>query len=1831
MENLENLTIISEDISKREKAVKHFSLSDGSMLAVVYPEDINPPGSINIDASKMEDAYINSIKPDDNFNESEFIKVGKDADGGIYSSFLKFTGLPKLNKGEMIIEAKLRLFTPSDKIPAQGKCIKLKQIIESWNQNEITFNNEPNTQDFVQDLQISDGQNNQFTWDITKVLREWYKLSDVNQNYGVKLYMDEADTGDLVEFVSADIDTNPEYNSIRPRILVRYKNYVGEEPYWSYSRHSAGVHGIGMVNNCSGNLVIREDLILSSGLRLPISIQNIYNSLNYNEYCNSSVYKNVYKDGYINSSPSGLGWRLDFNQLLFPIAADDKMNSENKYKFVFVDADGTQHYFIEVFNEDTEKYELFDEDGLVFELIVESDDVQKITDKKGNTMVFERTIDCSVLKKVIDNKNNSVIFSYDWVPSSDGNSKQYKISKITDPAGRKVEINYQPDGLMSSIIDVDGRGTYLQYDGKCLIGVTYCDGLKTAYEYDQKGRLCGVSSSVGTGSYIKYTYLSDDEESPNFTKISKVTEYGSLASSSENEGYSLEFSYNTNNTTTIKQTNPSTDVPYKEISQIFTFDNSGSTVSVLNDDGSAGTCAYHQESSTADKAKNKIIQNSSQKHFVNNLLLNHSAEDGMNNWTVKDAPESETAADNGAVIVDSSEHKIGENSFKVSQNSESPTEPCAVQKVSIPTVGENEYYTFSAYVKQNNSEISQATAQIFITPFVGTEKLSEAFCSKIIKLQNSEWKKAFVTLQVPENCDALEVGFGLTQANATVYFDCLQLEKGNVANDYNLLENSGFDKGISYWSTSGFSENDGIVDGKLRINGDILVCKSVSQTVKINMKNPVFCVNAKAEAQSLPFYERNGNTPKFGVTLDFLYDDDTTSKKTVNFNPEVSTEQLISACVSSYDRSPEITESKFVKSVTVLLEYNYNENTAFFDNIQLSLDDGGKRYSYDENGNIVSMKDSSDNKTSIEMTESNEISSVTSPKEYTSTIDYSSKNPHIPIKSTEPLPSGQLMTAYEYDKFHNIIKATASSNNESGKTIEQNFSYTPDGNYPKSTTDVFGNTIQYSCNERNGNLESLTDAAGNTVNYKYDRAGRLIKTKNNAYESGIKYKNGVVSSVYHNNDEQSNVVYNFSYDNFGNINKICVGNQTLSENTYDNHNGLLKKSTYGNGDSVLYNYDKYERLIGKTYNKSQETTDDYTYLYNSNNLLFEINDKYHSETVNFEYDTADRLTKKAFNNGTEIAYKYDESNILNERSLNSEAVSFNTTDDFKQQGLLTNSQTNINVVEINRDLWYDNLGRLESIQSVQTDLSQGGIRHKFAYVDVLNSNKTSTLIKSVTCEKSTSTDSWEGLGISYSYEYDANYNITKTFENSIEKISYIYDEQNQLIRENNALIGKTITYEYDFGGNILSKKEYAYSTEALGEVLNEITYGYADENWKDKLTSFNGETFTYDAIGNPLTYRDGLSIEWTSGRRLKEITKLGLNISFEYGFDGIRRKKTVNGETTEFITGGITILAQKTGDKVLAFLTDGNGDTYGFTFNGTPYFYLKNVQGDIIGIADTAGNIKAKYTYDSWGKLISITDSEGTDVTENPEHIGYINPLRYRGYYYDSETGLYYLNARYYDPGTGRFINADDESFIFEDNLNLFSYCGNDPVNGYDPYGMYDRKAAHLYAITWWEKPNPKYPNFGNNGDCANFVSQCLSAGGFKQNSDWYCFYSPNSGLNIQRIIRPYKNWIYSKAWSCAYEQYKYFKNSGLTYDEIVINSVNEIAPVASGEKGRVRIGDIMYMQWDKPYPHHAAIITSLRDGMIYYNAHTIPRDDEPLENFFSSNSNGKVYILRIK
>ena len=116
-------------------------------------------------------------------------------------------------------------------------------------------------------------------------------------------------------------------------------------------------------------------------------------------------------------------------------------------------------------------------------------------------------------------------------------------------------------------------------------------------------------------------------------------------------------------------------------------------------------------------------------------------------------------------------------------------------------------------------------------------------------------------------------------------------------------------------------------------------------------------------------------------------------------------------------------------------------------------------------------------------------------------------------------------------------------------------------------------------------------------------------------------------------------------------------------------------------------------------------------------------------------------------------------------------------------------------------------------------------------------------------------------------------------------------------------------------------------------------------------------------------------------------------------------------------------------------------------YNNTLYYYVLNAQGDVVRIVNSSRSTVASYTYDPWGKIIS---SSGT--------LADINPLRYRGYYYDSETGFYYLQSRYYDPEIGRFINADSYASTDATGLlstNMFAYCENDPVNKSDPSGEF--------------------------------------------------------------------------------------------------------------------------------------------------------------------------------
>ena len=125
-------------------------------------------------------------------------------------------------------------------------------------------------------------------------------------------------------------------------------------------------------------------------------------------------------------------------------------------------------------------------------------------------------------------------------------------------------------------------------------------------------------------------------------------------------------------------------------------------------------------------------------------------------------------------------------------------------------------------------------------------------------------------------------------------------------------------------------------------------------------------------------------------------------------------------------------------------------------------------------------------------------------------------------------------------------------------------------------------------------------------------------------------------------------------------------------------------------------------------------------------------------------------------------------------------------------------------------------------------------------------------------------------------------------------------------------------------------------------------------------------------------------------------------------------------------------------------------DTLSVNYNGTEYFYVKNAQGDVTGLVNASGTRGVTYTYDAWGNLLTTTGSMATTL-------GAQNPLRYRGYVYDTETGLYYLQSRYYNPGWGRFINVDAYLSTGQgfNGHNMFAYCGNNPISRYDVGGMF--------------------------------------------------------------------------------------------------------------------------------------------------------------------------------
>ena len=642
-----------------------------------------------------------------------------------------------------------------------------------------------------------------------------------------------------------------------------------------------------------------------------------------------------------------------------------------------------------------------------------------------------------------------------------------------------------------------------------------------------------------------------------------------------------------------------------------------------------------------------------------------------------------------------------------------------------------------------------------------------------------------------------------------------------------------------------------------------------------------------------------------------------------------------------------------------------------------------------------------------------------------------------------------------------------------------------------STTDTSGYTTSYTYGS-NGQLLYEKYHDGNGLYYMYDALGRMTNVYPLAYSASVDtyYANtsGEKAVYTYNSNRQletvttASTVYTFTYDEFGNVTAIRAGDSLLASYTYGSNNGKLTTLTYGNGKVVQYTYDELDRVSEICYNDNEGVQHKYIYTYTASGAIHSVECTESGRKYQYNYNSRGQLTGyteltasgNAYTDLAQSFFWYDDLNRLEYtqttfRYAVGDTNYLSDADYYDAVGYWYTYDNSVSGNNAAGDAGTD-VGALTELEVIGGGLNTGATI-SYGYDSLYRlATRTTTANGSVGFSQTVnygyrqvSTGRTSGQVCSYqsvigntttqyTYTYDSSGNITRITDQSGHVTRYTYDKLGQLTREDNPYLGKTYVYAYDKAGNRTSKTTYDYTTGTLGSKTATKEYEYTG----DQLSGT-----TYDAIGNPDTY-NGYSLTW-NGRQLMKMSMN--NGQFEYRFtyndEGIRTSKTSSGTTHTYALNGSQIVSEQFGTHFLVYLYDENGAPIGLQYRNKTYekydfdtyYFEKNLQGDIIAIYTESGTKIGSYTYDAWGNCTPLPESGAT--TPQKQIVRMFNPFRYRGYYYDYDTGLYYLQSRYYNPTTGRFINADGYVSTGTGLLgyNMYAYCNNNPVMNVDYTG----------------------------------------------------------------------------------------------------------------------------------------------------------------------------------
>ena len=1595
----------------------------------VFPVTIDPTVRLDVDRSQIYDTYANQSTPSEAKGSLSDLYVGRNS-YGLTRTYIKFE-IPEIPENSAIVNACFVMYSSGvdyNETSASNVVMNLYDLSElsSWTESGLTWNNQPvsnaingaSTLTVIDYCEYKRDNYSPHQWDITKTVKKWYEEKigqQTSTNNGIMIAASDETVGSLrLSFFSSNSASVS--SAGYPAIWISYRNTTGLEDYWSYSSYSAGDAGTVYVNDYTGAFVLVRDDTSTYGQRMPVTVSHIYNSSQTGQ-----------QSGY--SPSTGKGWQLSVQQSIVETpdstAFTDALTTD--YPYAYKDGDGTLHYLKSVGDG---KYE--DEDGLGITMTIDDSNRYVITDNNDNVMTFNSS---GNIISIADANGNTMQMTYN----------NNTLHSIIDGAQHTISVTSGSNSLTQTAHD--GRTVVHTYSSGNLTSVKLANGKNVTYTYDNYGRLQTATSS--TGHQLKFFYYGFKPDSRLWILYHYYND-----EIVEKSIYDLSQS----NITTITSSSQVSDTTIKTEKQ---FDNFGRLICSYDESGDiflgASNCTYVSHEEETDDTKHHISTVGSMGHAPDNLLLNSSFENGENSWA-----DSSYSAGSADIACSTSQSLYGDHSLRIRVDSYSGDETYrSFQEIDVSTLDEGETYTASVYVKVASC-LAQSGGGVFLQAKteIGDDKTthkkyaSEHLTSSSDSSINNGWQRLSVTFTVPAGVTRCYVAFGFEKATGKAYFDAVQIEKSDCANDYNLIQDPGFEnRSTAYWtlpsssSDGRFSTTSHSGDDACKLFGTHTKTVKIQQTIDLKStatETDTYVLSAwvKSEALGNQFHSEE-KLPKFGIGVTVAYSDGTTvDNKLIQGNNTVSEYQYLSGAFT-LDDGDDYNDTPV--SITVYGIFDKQSNFSYFDDFYLAKEDVPS-YTYNSKGNLVSATDKA--KGNQQMSYSADGVDMTQYQNAVSDVyNYTYDDKH---NLTTAISTNGVKYSYTYDGNGNVTGLTVNTEDDN-ESISSSISYDDNNCLVKTTTDAADGTTTYTYLDKTGLVSSVEDARHNTTSYTYDTTNYNLLNVQGTYTqkasmTSTSTKTAKAVYTYDTNNRLVNIKaksnYSFTYDDFGNLLTAKAGDNLLVTNTYDRSTGALTSVDYGNWELYqVYSYDTAGRLTGLRNNG----VDVGEWKYDGKDRVAVYNDIRNSQKHMFSYDALGRFNREAVLNTSDNSriyaseYGYDSNNNVNKIGIIAGNTGVSMTYTYGADNLPSSYTAGTN----SGAYTYDALNRL----SIKTS----NITPTVSY----NYNPGTTMVSQEIISGNTT-----------SYAYDANGNITAILTGG-KAIQYQYDEFNRLTVERNRHTEQTTVYKYDAWGNIAKKWVYSGSstwTPASTDLIKAYDYVYSSSTegmaWKDLMTEYDGQTITYDAIGNPTSYM-GSTMYW-EGRTLVEQIKDGTTITYSYDSSDMRTSKTVGGVKHNYYYVEGKLMYEDCPSYKLFYTYDANGflsgiqkiENVGFVEN---FGVHCNMFGDVIAIYDTNGIIRAKYNYDSWGKIISVEDAYGNDITGGNDICTY-NSIRYRGYVYDEETGLYYLQSRYYDPETCRFINADGGIYPVDGSVNgynLFAYCVNNPVIYADKTGNF--------------------------------------------------------------------------------------------------------------------------------------------------------------------------------